>query len=202
MSTRTAGPTFFPPLGPAKVSGGISPKGWDRCVLAGQVLPAHASILRGGIKLKADPKKKAGADGTRPCYHGLDPQPLQVELETYSDDDRESLAAMLATVVPVADRQPKPVSIDHPSIRHLGITAVQIVGVGPFIPVKPGVAKVLLDMEHWQPPKSPSKVATFTPTRAVRNLRKEAADKATPPNPKPTQRAGFGGPPAFTGAAK
>lgn len=200
MSTRTAGPTFFPPLGPAKVAGGIKPTGWDRCVIGGQVLPALCSVLRGGVKLKEDPKKKAGADGERPTYHGLDPQPLELECETYSDDDREDLAGIMAPLTPVQDRPPKPVSFDHPSVRHLGISTVTIVEVGALMPVKPGVAKMRIGFKHWLPPKSPKKSATATPTRAVRNVRKEAAQKAAPSNPKPTAQAGAGKPPAFTGA--
>src|SRR4051812_13130361 len=119
MSRRTAGPQLFPPLGPAKVSGGINPEGWDRLVLNGEVCPALATITRGGIKLKEDKKDKAGADGTRPTYHGIEPQALGVDLETYSDDDREALAGILAKLAPLPDRPPRPISIDHPSIRHL-----------------------------------------------------------------------------------
>lgn len=91
-------------------------------------------------------------------------------------------------------------SFDHPSIRHLGITAVQIVGVSALIPVGPGVAKMTLELEHWQPPKSPKKSATDTPTRPSRNARKEGAEKAAPPNPPPTQQPELWGPPPFTGS--
>lgn len=199
MSSRTAGAAFFPPLGPAKMAGGLKPTGWDRCVLGGQVLPAYCSITHGGIKLKQDKKPKAGADGCRPTYHGIDPQPLQLECLTYSDDDRESLIGIIAPLIPIPDRTPQPVSFGHPSVRHLFITTVQIVGVGALIPVGPGVAKMTIDLEHWLPPKSPKKSATATPTRASRNVRKEAAAKASPPNPPPTQQPDLWGPPAFTG---
>lgn len=199
MSTRTAGPTFFPPLGPAKMAGGITPTGWDRCVIAGQVLPAMCSVVHGMIRLKEDPKDKAGADGCRPTYHGLAPQPLQLEVIAHSDDDREQVASILAPLKPLQDRQPKPVSFDHPSVRDLGITNVVIVGIGAWIVIGPGVTKRVIDFKHWQPPKSPTKSATGTPTRAVRNARGEAAQKAAPSNPKPTAQADLGQPPAFTG---
>jgi len=201
MSSSTFGPTFFPPLGPAKVSGGLKPTGWDRCVLGGQVLPAFASVTRGGIKLKEDPKKKAGSDGCHPTYHGVDPQPMQLELETYTDDDREALALIMQPYVPKEGQTPKPVSIDYPGIRFLGITNVQIIGVGPLVPVKPGMAKMVVDMRHWLPPQS-SRSATTTPVRAIRNVRKEAAQKAKPSNPPPTQQPSMGKPPAFTGAVR
>lgn len=197
MSTRTAGPTFFPPLGPAKMAGGITPTGWDRCVIAGQVLPALCSVMHGGIRLKIDRKPKSGADGARQTFHGLDPQPLQLELVTYSDDDREQVASILAPLKPLQDRQPKPVSFDHPSVRDLGITNVVIVGISAWIVVAPGVAKRVIDFDHWQPPKSPKKSATSTPTRAVRNSRREAAQQAAPSNPKPTAQGGVGQPPNF-----
>src|SRR4051812_9284556 len=134
--------SLFPPLGPATGFRGIFPKGWDRLVLNGRVCPALATITRGGIKLKEDKKDKAGADGTRPTYHGIEPQALGVELMCYSDADREELAVILGAIAPRADREPKPISIDLPSIRHLGIAMVVVTEVGPFIPVQPGVSKV------------------------------------------------------------
>lgn len=196
MSSKTAGPTFFPPLGPPKMAGAVNPKGWDRCALAGQVLPGHASILRGGIKLKKDHKPKSGADGCRPTYHGIDPGELELEVITYSDDDREALAGIVATVMPVPGKEPKPVSIDYPGIRHLGISTVLVIGVSALIPIGPGVAKMTLQLDHWMPPKASSKIATKTPTRAVRNARKEAAQKNS--NPSPTAQKGPG--PTPTGA--
>jgi hypothetical protein len=200
MSKRVSGPTFFPPLGPAKMAGEIAPTGWDRAVIAGQVLPAHCSVMHGEIRLKEDPKSKAGADGCRPTFHGMDPRPLQLEAITYSDEDREQLASILAPLKPLQDRAPQPVSFDHPSVRHLGITTVTIVGISALIVVGPGVAKLSIEFKHWLPPKSPTNSATTTPKRAVRNVRREAARQADPPNPLPTAQPGPWRPPAFTGA--
>jgi hypothetical protein len=194
--TPRSGRPFFPPLGPAKVSGGIAPRNWDRLVLGGIVCPALATITRGGIKLREDKKSKAGADGTNPCYHGIDPQALGVELETYSDDDREALASILSKFTPIQDREPQPVTINHPSVRHLNISKVVLTEVGPFLPVKPGVAKVHLSFSHWMPPKSPGKSASHTPVKAaITNKLLEEAKRRANQNPKPTAKPGFAGPP-------
>jgi hypothetical protein len=188
---------MFPPLGATKVSGRIDPQNWDRLVLGGNVCPGLATITAGGIKLREDKKPKAGADGSSPCYHGIDPQALGVDIETNDDWEREDLAALLTKYTPVQDRPPEPVSIDHPSIRHLNIAMVVLTSIGPFLYVKPGVTKVHIGFSHWMPPKS-NKSASVTPkkTAGIRNMLREKADQIASKNVKPTERKDFAAPPA------
>jgi hypothetical protein len=188
----TFGPVFFPPLGPANgASKPSAPQGWDRCTLADKVLPGFSRITKGAIRLKIDKKSKAGADGAYPTCHGLEPQPIELEITTYNDDDREELAGIAAGLIPMAGRTPAPVSIDHPSLRPLGISMVLIVGVSPLMVVKPMRARMTFDLLHWLPP--PSKPATKTPkgapVRKVQNVGPAA-------NVAPHQQAGVGAPPA------
>lgn len=193
------GPTFFPPLGPPKMARPVEPTGWDRCVLAGQVLPGHSSILKGGLKLKKDPKDKAGTDGTHPTYHGLSPQPLEIENVTYSNEDREALASILLDLLPQPGKTPRPVSIDHPSLRILSISTVQLIGSSPIMPVpdKPGATKIKIEFDQWSPPKT-EKSATTTPRRATRNIRREATEQNyVEKNPAPTAQPDLWQPPSF-----
>lgn len=191
------GPTFFPPLGPATGQPPVNPQGWDRCTLAGQPIPGHCRIVHGLCRLKKDAKSKNGADGSNPTYRGMDPQPLQMEITTYTDADREKLALVILQYVPKPGIQPKPVSIDHPSLRVIGVDSVMIEGASALIP-EPGTtkAKMTLDMFHWLPAKPEN--ATTTPkvlVRNVQNLRKKPSDT----NKLPTQQPGFGAPPAKLG---
>jgi hypothetical protein len=188
------GPTFFPPLGPATSLGAVDPQGWDRCVLGGKVIPGFCRITRANCKLKQDKKPKNGADGGNPTYRGLDPQPLELEIETFTDEDREQLAVILGPLIPQPGGQPKPVSIDHPSLRILRISAVQVIGAGGLMPI-PGTtrAKMTVDLEHSLPARKKNATTTpkGAPTRKTENTRK----KATPP----TQQPGFAAPPPNTG---
>lgn len=192
------GPTFFPALGPATSQPQIDPQGWDRGVLAGQVIPAHCRIVHAACGVKKDQKKKNGSDGENPTYRGMDAKPLQMELTTYNDVDREALASLLGPYIPVPGVQPKPVSIDHPSLRMIRVFAVVIENVGALIPVEGTTkAKMMLDMQHWLPSKQ--KGATTTPTGAPVRKPPNARKKAAQDNPPPTTQKGFAAPPAHLG---
>jgi hypothetical protein len=190
-------PVFFPPLGPAKgSSGAVAPRGWNRCTLNGKVIPGFCRITRGNIRLKVDPKKKSGANGANPTFHGIDPQAIELEITTTSDEDREALVGIIGPLVPQANRDPAPVSIDAPSLRLIGISSVQVIGVGALLPVEgqPMKARMVIDMLHWLPPNK--KVATKTPTGApVRKPKNERTGHPATPTP-PTQQPGVAGPPA------
>lgn len=190
----TFGPKFFPPLGPATKSKPFTPDGWDRCAMANQVLPGLAHITHGGVKIKIDHKNKSGADGANPTCHGLEPQPIGLEVVTFDDDQREALAAIVQPLVPTLGRKQLPVSIDHPSLRVLGITSVLIVGASPLINMGKQRTKMTFDLLHWLP--TTKKVATNTakgaPVRKVDNVGPAGAAAS---NPAPTTQAGFCGPP-------
>ena len=192
------GPTFFPPLGAATTQPPLDPQGWDRCVIADKVLPAHCRILHGSCKLKKDKKAKNGADGNNPTYRGLDAQPVQLEITTYNDPDREELASIIAPLIPVPGSTPKPVSIDHPSLRIIRVFSVVIEGAGALIP-EPGTtkAKMVLELQHWLPSRTQNATKTpkGAPVRKVQNNRKTPQQS----NPPPTTQKGFAAPPATMG---
>jgi len=195
---------FFPPLGPAGGSSGpVVPRGWDRCVLGGDVMPGFSRITRGGIALKVDKKKKAGAHGANPTFHGIDPQPIQLEVETFSDVDREALAKISLGIrakmektakQSAAEQQkdPLPMSIDHPSLRAIGVTSVVVMGMSAMIVLGPMKAKQTFELLDWLP--TTKELATVTPTTAP--TRKPKIVRAgSSENVPPTKQPGFGGPP-------
>lgn len=191
------GPTFFPPLGPATSQESINPQGWDRCTLDGKVIPGHCRILHGGCGLKKDQKKKNGADGENPTYRGMATKPVGMEITTFNDPDREALASQLGPYIPVPGVKPKPVSIDHPSLRLIRVFAVVIEEVDALIPEAGTTkAKMTIAMQHWLPSrKNATATPSGAPTRKPPNVRKKPAQD----NPPPTQRKGFAAPPASLG---
>lgn len=179
--------SVFPPLGPATGLKPYKPTGWYRCVLQGKVLPCQARITRASCKLKRDGKPKKGTDGANPTYSGLDPQPLELELTTFTDADREQLANVLSPYIPTPGVKPKSVSIDHPSLRLIRVSAVDIIGASALLP-EPGTtkAKMTLELVHSLPAKKGNATTTpkGTPLRTPSNVRLVA-------NPKPTQQPGL-----------
>lgn len=190
--------TFFPPLGPATSQPTVNPQGWDRCELGGQVVPGFCKILDGGCGLKKDEKKKSGADGQNPTYRGIDPKPIRMEIVTFNDVDREALASLLGPYIPVPGLQPKPVAIDHPSLRMIRVYSVVIEQAGALIPIEGTIkAKMTLHMQHWLPSKQANATATpkGAPVRKVKNVRKTPQQD----NPPPTAQKGFAAPPSTLG---
>lgn len=185
----------LPPLGPLTLDrsgrevGGLPAKEWDLAIIGGQTLPGHSKIVSGSIALKIDRKKKAGSSGANPTFHGLDPQPLELEVTTYNDADRDSLAAVVGSFIPTAAKEMKSYSFDHPAVWHLGLSNVIVQKVGAFIIVSPGVTKMHIGLLHWILPSGPS--VTKTPKTAIGKV----PDNRTGANKKPTEQPGFGGPP-------
>lgn len=192
------GPTFFPPLGPATSQPQVDPQGWNRCTLGGQVVPGFCVIPDSMCGLKKDPKQKNGADGGNSTYRGMDGKPLRMEITTFNDLDREALASLIGPYVPVPGFEPKPVAIDHPTLRIIRVFAVVIEAASGLVPVEGTTkAKMTLHMTHWLPSKQKdaTKTPKGAPVRKPPNLRK----KPQQDNPKPTQQKGFASPPPQKG---
>lgn len=179
----------YPDLGPASATRTkIDPQGWDRCEIGGLVLPGHCRVTRAEIALKVDRKSKPGANVTRPTFHGVDPQPLELQLTTFSEQDRETFSDQCGALLPGGKEAPEPLKFDHPAVRHLLIDTVQVIKVGLFLPVdgKPGVATVRIELLHWTKAPKVDKNATKTPkTRKVQNNRTGANQTS---NPTPAQQ--------------
>lgn len=190
----------FPSLSPKGVNKGpLYRSGWDTCVLGSYQIPGRVRVMKGGIKLKTDHKKQSGASGARPTFHGLDPQPIGLEIVVWTDEQLNQLDTVLRTLLPGGNGDSVPLSIDHAQLRHLGaIVNVQIVGASELSegPYGPTSRKMTLELLHWMPPQGQRGThATTTPTRAVRNVQQEDARKRQQQNAKPTQQAGVGAPP-------
>jgi hypothetical protein len=183
----------YPDLGPGTaIRAGFNPQGWDRCEIGGLVLPGRCKVTKASVEVKVDRKSKPGADVTRPTFHGVDPQALELELTTYTDQDRETWADQCGVLLPSGKQAPDPVKFDHPAVRHLLIDTVQVIKVHQMTPVegKPGVATVRIELLQWTKAPKKGKSATKTPkTRKVTNNRNGAN---TASNPTPSARGVVG----------
>lgn len=189
----------FPSLAPV-ARGSLTLPGWDRASLGGEVLPGKAKVTKGGVRLKKDLKKKAGADAARPTFHGLEQQEFELEVLVWTNEQLARLGEVCRQVLPRQGVEPKPIALDHPAVRHLGdVVSVVVTGAGVLVDGElPHSKKLAIQLLHWLPVKASPKgktTATVTPKRASRNLRSEDAGKRNPPNPAPSTQVGFCGPP-------
>jgi hypothetical protein len=192
----------LPQLGPATSQLQILPKGWDKLTLGGVVMPGHARVTRGSIRTRIDRKNVKGVHGASPTLSGLEPQPLEVEITTYSDADREALLVVLSKLPlpgrvgppPKGKTDPNLITIDHASLRGLRINMVIIISASALI-VQPGtsIANMTFELLHAFPKKQKS--ATSTPNGTP--LRTGFGNVRGLPNPLPTEQAGFALPKGF-----
>jgi hypothetical protein len=190
----------LPPLGPPiQRTVTYDPEGWDRLVLGPYVFPAQATVVKGGIELKLDPKKKSGTHGTTPTTHGLDPQPVEVELLTTTNQDRDLCCDILDKILPQPNAKPKPYAIQHAQIAHLRIASVLVLGCSHWQFVGPMQAKIQLKMIHWLPPKAgATNTAKGAPVRQPPNVRGGGQpENFVEKNPPPTGQPDVWAPPTF-----
>lgn len=166
----------FPPLDPPRDgTPTVYLEGWDLVTLGGVKLPGRSRIVSGGVELKEDPKKKAGSSGTRPTYHGLDPQHIVIENEQFSDAQRDALQTACAKLLPKhgQESKQKPVALVHPSTAHLpDIVQVMVLGGTALIQAGArGVTKMTFKCRHWLAPKSGATATPKAPTRSISNSR-------------------------------
>lgn len=191
---------IIPPLSPPGSPTGADTKygEWHLLKLGGQVMPGKWRVVGGAIRLKEDPKRKAGVDGANPVFHGLDPQPFEIEGEQYTDDERNRLAQILATTLPQpgASQNQFPQQLQHPSIMHFGFgIAVHVLGAGIMEVVAPSITRVRIFLRHYLPVKPSSGAATNAPTRSINNTLRQKREQQNPSNPLPTTQPGIAGPP-------
>lgn len=188
-------PALVPPGG----SGGpLVGRGWDYCKIGGIDLPGNWRVTSGGLLLKMDHKRKAGADGSNPVFHGLDPQRFEIEGTQWTDEQRNQLLQVLPYVLPEpgTTQNQIPLQLQHPSVLHFGFAInVMVLGCGILEYVGPCVTRLKIHLAHWLQPKTNAPAATNQPVRATRNKRTEAAEALNQSNPLPTEQPGFAGPP-------
>jgi len=201
----------LPRLGPAN-SGPLYLDGWDLGIIGNHKIPGKSRVTGGKVKLKKDPKSKAGADGANKTYHGIDPQEFTLEIEVWTDEQLKNLVqVVLADILPkpwakpanpppgqTAASWPPPLPLLHPDLCGLSSTmpmAVVILGGTPF-KHNGNMVSMTLELDHFLPAPASKPSQAGTPLRKVPNKRAEADAAAN--NPPPHQQPGFGGPPAVT----
>ncbi len=181
----------FPPLGPATdtaLSQPLSLPGWDRVTLGGNVLPGKCRVSRGSLVVKIDQKKKPGVHGGNPTLQGINPQQFEIEVTIWTNDQLDALLDVCKQILPQQNQTTQlPLVLDHPSIKHLGVIKVIVLGCGIIEMTGVGTRRLSLHLQHWLL-STGKKSATTTPKRAqrVKNDRERAS--AAKDNPPPTDQ--------------
>lgn len=191
----------IPKLGPPGSPSGLGNYGaWHTLKIGGTTLPGKWRVLSGGVKLKIDPKKKAGVDGGNPVFHGMNPQGFEIEGEQYSDDERDALQSIFGdpntSLMPQPGKTQNqyPLQLQHPSVLHFGYAInVMVVGVGILEHSGPGTTKIKISLQHWLQPKSGSS-ASQQPNKARRAVNNDLG-KSSQKNSPPSQQQDVAGPP-------
>lgn len=169
----------FPRLAPPGCAAALNVfgKGWDRSVLGGWEVPGRTRVTGGGIKLKHDKKSRAGGNGGRLGLLGLDPQQFDLEIEVQTDEQLDFLLDLCRRFVPQTKKLPAPVTLDHPSLYHLGdVVNVQVIGATP-LEVKGRVRTMKLHLLHWLKDEDIADSVATTPTKPVKDQRRERAEQ-------------------------
>lgn len=188
-----------PQLAPPGASTGVGQYGeWFTVKLAGTILPGRWEVVQGSVRLKLDPKRKAGVDGGNPVYHGLNAQPFELEGEQINDDERQAVADLFAQIVPQPGQSQNqyPLQLQAPHVALFGFPIfVKVIGCSAFRRLDNCRTKVTLFLDHWLPASANAPSATNQPRRAIRNNRNRPGKAPAGPTP-PEQQPGAFGPPA------
>lgn len=100
-------PSIFPPLTPDGCSAGpVFGRGWDQATIGGLLIPGHARVQGGGLKLKIDNKSKSGADGGNITLHGLDPQAFDLEVTMWTNEQLDEMRSVCQRLLPQRPQGP------------------------------------------------------------------------------------------------
>lgn len=195
-------PALFPPGGSKQDK---EPKGWQRVVLGGIVLPGKAEISGLGIALKDDPKDVNGKNGGAPTFSGLRAQTGSIKVTVVTQEQLDALEQACALLLPIpgSSYAAQPVAIDSPQLAALQcVTHVVVTGGTPIVRDSSGAASMTFQVRHWLPAqaeKSKGREVTRTPTRARRQVNNlitgtgtasSTADREGKPTP-PTAQPNF-----------
>lgn len=204
----------LPRLGPSN-GGPLYLDGWDLGVIGNHKIPGKSKVTGGKLRLKHDPKKKSGADGANPTFHGIDPQEFTLEVEVWTDAQLQNLVNVVcADILPkpwskpsspppgqTTSAYPPPLPFSHPQLSAISTVAsmnVVVLGGQPLKWVRDNVLQMTLELLHWLPAPATKSSQASTPLHKVPNKRAEA--DAAAQNPAPHTQAGFGAPPGGIGS--
>lgn len=187
---------WYPPGG---ASGPMVPtKPWDRVRLGGFVLPCHHAVISvAGVALREDRKGGAGQSGALPTYHGMDPQPVTIDVFFSTVEQANSFANTLPFFAPLPGIPVRVVAIEAQAIDGLPISSVAVHAVSGMIDAAP-FKRCTITTRHWMSPQKHKGSATSTPKHDVGN--KRAEEDAAKQNPRPTAQPNFCAPNFTPGA--
>jgi hypothetical protein len=174
-------------------SGPLEPKGWDRIVINGEVLPGHSKVTKGGVEYRLDKKDSFNVKGSKPSNAGPSVQEVEFETTVWTDGQLTRLTQIVTEirrivdaryeVDPSARQQPAVFDFDAPAVRHLGVSKVMIKTISPLLDATEpkGAKKIQFVVAHWDRPRpSGGTPKAPPPTRTVRNVRREIGEAETP----------------------
>jgi hypothetical protein len=173
----------LPRLGPpGSASEPLFPAGWDLVILGGRLLPGKATVSKCNVKRKVDKKGGIGSKGANPTVHGRELQDLEVKVTVKTDEQVDELLDVLKLILADPDDNPRPLAIDHPTPRSIGIESVILLGsTGLMMSSTRGVRELTMSLrEHRQPKPAKSQTVKGAPGD-VRNKRTEDARRRNPP---------------------
>src|SRR5262245_11679187 len=113
-----ANAVLLSPAGGAR--GPLYLEGWDLAILGDEKLPGKTRVTRGGVKVKKDPKKKAGSDGSTPTFRGLDLQEIELEVTVWTDEQKTKLDEVLDRFAPRRGVKVEAIPLQHEALRPMG----------------------------------------------------------------------------------
>ena len=182
---------WYPPGG---AIGPLTPsKPWDQVRIGGFLLPCHhAVITAGGVELREDKKGGTGQSGASLTYHGMDPQPVTIDVFFSTVEQANNFTGVIALVGPLPGVPPRAFSIEAQALEGSAITAVTVRKVSALLDALP-FKRITVTCRHFLPPeKTKNKPVTGSPKASTDNLRSEEAARLQ--NPPPSARPGYGAP--------
>jgi hypothetical protein len=180
---------------------GSAPDAWDTVVLGGVALPGIATPS-GWLEQRLFKKRSPKKHGQTVVFNGWGAAQVEVRLEIWTPDQWEAFVGVVKRIVipPPKKGVPPPLSISHPAVAVLGVTAVHVEKIYMPKMIRPGVMQIDLKCEQFLPDElRPAAGGTNKQTFDITTLgpgalNRPAGGAAPTTNPKPSTKANLAGP--------
>lgn len=130
-------------------AGGIADDAWNTVILGNVTIPGMCSVKGLDAGLKADKRRKRGADGATSRDLGIEPSKFTIETVLTEDDWPAWLVALPKINPRTVGRVRQPVEIVHPAPNMVGVTQVRIVKLQMDPPTARGGMLIKIQLEEW-----------------------------------------------------
>lgn len=177
------------------------PIAWDYVIVAGRLLPCLREYPKAKPGRKLDAKSAPGSSGGRIVDKGYDLAKVTVTVSLWTEEHFRTWGQLLDVIKPRAGRARDAVSIYHPALESVGISAVVVESISSIEHSgTAGIYRASFEAVQYQPParganarasgrgdtQTPAapEVAAVVDTQANGSLGPGAAIPATPPSPR------------------